>query len=54
MVYNGVINFNEKVKIDIVDPVNNQNPISDSFFKVGLTLNLSVKNKNFTNRCRNC
>ena len=27
-VYNGVINFNEKVTIEIVDPVNNQNPVS--------------------------
>lgn len=36
VVYNGVINFNEKVKIDIVDPVNNQNPISDFFSKSAL------------------
>ena len=28
MVYNGVINFNEKAKMDVVDFVNNQNPVS--------------------------
>ena len=27
-VYNGVTNFNEKVTMKIVDPVNNQNPMS--------------------------
>ena len=27
-VYNDVINFNEEVKMDIVGPVNNQNPVS--------------------------
>ena len=27
-VYNDVINFNEKARMDIVNPVNNQNPAS--------------------------
>ena len=38
-VYNDVINFNEKVKMDIVGPVNNQNPVSKT------TRDASIKKK---------
>ena len=30
-VHNGIINFNEKVKMDVIDPVNNKNPMSKRF-----------------------
>lgn len=30
-VHNGIINFNEKVKIDVIDPVNNKNPVSKRY-----------------------
>ena len=30
-VHNGIINFNEKVKMDVIDPVNNKNPMSKRY-----------------------
>ena len=30
-VHNGIINFNEKVKMDVIDPVNNKNPVSKRY-----------------------
>ena len=30
-VLNGIINFKEKVKMDVIDPVNNKNPVSKRY-----------------------
>ena len=30
-VHNGIINFKEKVKMDVTDPVNNKNPVSKRY-----------------------
>ena len=30
-VHNGIINFNEKVKMNVIDPVNNKNPVSKRY-----------------------
>ena len=35
-VKNGVINFNEKVKMDVVDPANNQNPVSKKIHDIDI------------------
>ena len=46
-VTNGVINFNEKVKMDVVDPVENQNPVSKKIHDGDRNrLNNSVTNRN--------
>ena len=46
-VTNGVINFNEKVKMDVVDPVKNQNPVSKRIHEGDRNgLNNSITNRN--------
>ena len=46
-VYNDIINFNEKIKMDIVDPINNQNPASKKIHGADINrLNNSIINRN--------
>ena len=47
MVYNDVINFKEKVKMDVVDRINNQNPASKKIHNADINrLNNSIINCN--------
>ena len=46
-VYNDVINFNGKAKMNIVDPINNQNPASKKMYDADINrLNNSTINRN--------
>ena len=46
-VYNDVINFNGKAKMNIVDPINNQNPASKNIYDADINrLNNSIINRN--------
>ena len=49
-VTNGVINFNEKVKMDVVDPFNNQNPVSKKIHDD----DINRVNNPITNRSKYC
>ena len=46
-VYSDVINFNGKAKMNIVDPINNQNPASKNIYDADINrLNNSIINRN--------